>query len=159
MAQNKVNPKDISRFYSDVDKGSDKPAFCKPEHKRLFDEETATLKKALKSGLVASHRVMAQEQNLREREERGDQLNKSEHQAMAIIAEDPDGWKKRRAECAKEIRQGMPSRKEVKDRTINPFMNLRREKQGGLQALKKEYIIISRAMGEDANVSFLQRDK
>jgi len=31
MAQNKVNPKDISRFYTEVDKGSDKPAFCKPE--------------------------------------------------------------------------------------------------------------------------------
>jgi len=156
--QNKGNPKDINRFYGEVDKGSDKPAFCKPEHKRIFDEETASLKKSLKSGLVAPHRVMIQEQNLKQREERGAQLQESEDRSRKIIAEDPDGWKRRRDECAEKIKRGMPSRKEVKDRTINPFMNLRREKQEGLQATKKEFMIISRAMGEPANVSFLQRD-
>lgn len=158
MAQEKKDPKDIKRFYSDVDKGSDKPAFCKPQHKKLFEEETAGLKKSLDLGLIAPHRVMAQQQNLRTRQAREDKLNESETRAVKIIAEDPDGWAQKRDNLAEEIRQGMPSRKEVKDRTINPFMNLRREKQGGLQALKKEYIIISRAMGESANVSYLQRD-
>lgn len=159
MAQAKQDPKDIKRFYGEVDKGSDKPAFCKPEHKKLFVEETDGLRKALKSGLVAPHRVMAQELTLKQREKREDLLQESETRATKIIAEDPDGWVAERDKCAEAIKRGMPSRKEVKDRTINPFMNLRREKQEGLQALKKKYIVISRAMGLPANVSFLQRDK
>ncbi len=158
MAQEKRDPKDIKRFYGDVDKGSDKPAFCKPQHKKLFEEETAGLKKSLDLGLIAPHRVMAQQQNLKIRQAREEKLNESEDRAVKIIAEDPDGWKKERDNLAKDIRRGMPSRKEVKDHTINPFMNLRREKQEGLQDKKKRYIIISRAMGEPSNVSFLQRD-
>lgn len=158
MAVQKGNPKDINRFYGGIDKGSDKPAFCKPRHMTRFKEDTDGLRKTLETGMVAPHRRMAQELSLKEREKRDDQLRESKDAAEKIIAEDPDGWRKRRNEIGEEIRAGMPSRKDVKERRVNPHMNLKREKEGGLGQLKKEFIIISHAMGEDPNTSHLQRN-
>ena len=157
-AKENGNPKDVRRFYTDVDKGSDKPAFCKTQHMKFFKEETDGLRTALKTGMVEPTRRMKQERDLKKREAREQQHDGSMERAKKIIAEDPDGWRKRRSELAEKIADGMPSRKDVRLRRVNPHMNLRREKKEGLGEMKKEYIIISRAMGEESNTSFLQKD-
>ena len=51
----------------------------------------------------------------------------------------------------------MHSRMDAEKRRVNPHRVANAEK-GGLGAMKKEYIVISRALGEESNVSFLQRD-
>ena len=64
---------------------------------------------------------------------------------------------KRRNDLGEEIAGTMPSRDDIRKRRVNPHKIIRQEK-GGFEEKKKEYIVISRLMGEDSNVSFLQRD-
>lgn len=151
------NPMDVRRFFTPVDKGSARPAFCHPKRKADFEEGIKSMEKKLEHDMVDSSRKMAQELNLKERKERLDQLNHNFENAKKIIAENPDAWAKRRKELAKEIKSGLPTRKDVREHRVNPFANLKREKEGGLEAKKREYTIISRAMAEESNTSFLQQ--
>jgi len=153
------NPRSIHRFFTAIDKGSARPAFCYPKKKEYFEEEVRRMEKTLASNMVHPERRMAYEHQLNEHKKRLDEIHESFDNAQKIVAEDPDGWAKRREELAEQIKEGVPSRKDVKERRVNPFANLRREKVEGLEDIKNEYRIISRAMGEESNVGFLQKEK
>ena len=152
------NMKSVSRFFMPVDKGSAKPAFCYPKHRQDLKEEVRGMEKALEDGNVSSERKMKYKMDLKEKKTRLDEILESGANAKKIIAEDKDYWVKRRLACEELIAKGTPTRKDVKNRVVNPHAILRREKKEGLENIKREYQIISSAMGEESNVSFLQKD-
>ena len=152
----------IRQFFTAVDKGSSRPAFCLPRHFEAFKETTVQMRRALDNGFVAPDRKMAIEEKYRQHNERLKSLEDNRANAAKIIKEDPDAWAKRRSELAEEISNSMPKRSEVNKKRINPFRNLKTEKSG-LEAKKQEYIIISKAMQAagydvDSNITFLEKD-
>lgn len=156
--QGRHDPMSIRRFFLPVDKGASKPAFCYAKKMEFLKEDADVMEKNLDNGNVAAERRLEYKARLAKVKARVDQVFESKENAKKIIAENPDKWRDRRKELAEKISAGMPSRKDVKDRRVNPHANLRREKQEGLEKMKQEYKIISRALGEESNVSFLQRD-
>lgn len=152
------NPMEVSRFFLPVDKGAARPAFCYSKKREFIKEEMQSMEKNLENGNVASDRRLEYKMRLKQVSDRVDQINESTENAKKIISENPDKWRERREELAQKIADGMPTRKDVKDKRVNPHANLRREKKEGLEKLKNEYRIISRALGEESNISFLQKD-
>jgi len=152
-------PKSYRRFYDDkgVDKGASKPIFCYPERKKRFEEETTSMRKLLESGNINAEHKMSYELRIKEREKRLESMNSAEENARKVFDEDKDYWVDRRKKLAEEITGTMPSRDDIRKRRVNPHKIIRQEKSG-FEDKKKEYIVISRLMGEDSNVSFLQRD-
>ena len=151
-------------FFMPVDRGSARPAFCYPKHREFMSDEVNSMQKALDNGMVAPDRRMQVEHDLIKHRERLDQINESWDNAEKVIKANPDYWAARREQLASEISDAVPSRKDVKERRVNPHKNLNLEKQGGLEEKKNEFRIISRAMqaaGMDAesNVAFLQKEK
>jgi hypothetical protein len=153
----RVYPKDYRIFYGPEDKGAAKPAFCYPQRIETLKEEVRSMQRALDMGYVASDRRTGFEARLKRCKNRVDAINENTERVQKIIDNDKDYWVKRRKDLAKEIRNALPSRKDVKERRVNPFRVAKMEKEG-LGAMKKEYIIVSRALGEESNTSFLQRD-
>jgi hypothetical protein len=149
---------DVSRFFTPVDKGAAKPAFCYPAKMKDFKESVDSMQRALERGQVNKEHELSYRVKFEKHRERLEQLRESTETAKNVIAEDPDGWNKRREELKKKITAAMPSRKDIKERRVNPHSVARMEKSG-LGKLKTEYQIISRAMGEDSNISFLEREK
>ena len=120
------------------------------------------MQRVLDQGHITADRRMDFENKLKQHQARLDALRENKDNAAKIINEDPDAWAKRRKELAEEISNSMPSRKDVNKKRVNPFRNLKKEKSG-LEAKKKEYIIISKAMQAaghdvDSNISFLEKD-
>ena len=152
-------PKSYKRFYDStgVDKGASKPIFCYPERKKRFEEETQGMRRLLDSGNINSEHKMSYELRVKEREKRLESMNSAEGKARESFEQDKDYWVKRRNDLGEEIAGTMPSRDDIRKRRVNPHKIIRQEK-GGFEEKKKEYIVISRLMGEDSNVSFLQRD-
>ena len=156
------SPMNTRRFFTQVDKGSSRPAFCLPRHMDAFKETTEQMERALEGGHITADRRMDFEAKLKQHQNRLAELQANKQNAANIINEDPDAWHKRRNELAEEIRDAMPSRTDNVKKRVNPFSNLKREKSG-LEAKKQEYIIISKAMQAaghevESNVSFLEKD-
>jgi hypothetical protein len=159
----------MKQFYGEVDKGSAKPAFCYPKRAQSFKEELESMEKAVAEGRVDPERKMAYELQVKEHRARVDQINDSFENAKEIIDKNPDAWKSRRENLAKEIAERTPTADAVRKRRVNPHSVLRSEKQGSsgkrpLEDLKREYTIISRAFQargdyEEANHSYLQKDE
>lgn len=145
-------------FYGELDKGSNKPSFCYPKRKEALKEEIDRMERALDSGYIGKDREMQIKQDLQKRKERIEKINEQEEKAKKLFNENKDAWMKRREALAEEITGSMPSRDNVKKKTINPFSTLKKEK-GGLEEKKREYIVLSRLAEEESNVSFLQKDK
>ena len=153
----RVHPQDYHALFGPLDKGAAKPAFCYPERTRILEEEVRKMEKNIEMGYISSERKMAYEGRLKERRDRLDGINEATANAQKLVANDPDYWAKRRKELGREIRAAMPSRKDVEKRRVNPYRVNKMEKEG-LGEKKKEYIVISRILGEESNTSFLQRD-
>jgi len=158
------------QFFTPVDKGGTKPAFCYPKRAEHLQDEYKSRKRTLESGaLDGQENKMAFELKTKAIGERLAEINGSFENAREIIDKAPDSWAKRRDTLKKEIEARLPTRDDVKKRRVNPHTNLRNEKQGmndqrPLEEVKREFTIISRALqarGEDANAnaSFLQKDK
>jgi len=161
-ADKKPKKKDIVRFFTAVDKGSSRPAFCLPSQIERYREDVGKMEKAIEMGQVQPERKLAFEQKYKQKKGRLDQLEENQDNAKKIISSDPDYWSKRREELAGEIRAATPSRRDIKKRHVNPHKIIRMEKDG-LERKKQEYIIISRAMRTaghdvDSDISFLERD-
>jgi hypothetical protein len=160
----KRNPFITRQFFTAVDEGSSKPSFCYPSKRQMFSEEVESLQKAVDGGFIEESRKMEAQHRLNQRRARLDEIEKCRENAVKIINKDVDGWKKEYSRLAEEISNGMPTRKDVKDKRVNPFSNLKREKQGGLESAKRDYQIIGRALTEatgehhETNVGFLQKD-
>ena len=152
------NPHSMRRFFMPIDKGSAKPAFCYGRRKRDLEEEVNGMERALEMGHVSSEKKIKYKRDLAEKHYRLEQIKECGENARKIVEEDKDYWVKRREKCAEAIRDATPSRKDVKQRVVNPHAVLRREKREGLEEIKREYQIISRALGEESNISFLQKD-
>lgn len=146
-------------FYGELDKGAAKPTFCHPKRKQDMEEEVKKMKRVLDGGDISSEHKMSFELRLKEREGRLDKINESEERSRKNFEEDKDYWVKRRNELKETIRDAMPSRTDVKERRVNPHKVIKDEKEGGLGQVKTEFIVLSRLMGEDSNVSFLQRGR
>jgi hypothetical protein len=153
----RVHPEDYHVFFGPLDKGAAKPAFCYPERTRILKEEVRKMERNIEMGYISPERKLAYESRLKARRERLDAINENAANAHKIVTDNPDYWAKRRRELGKEIRAAMPSRKDVEKRRVNPHRVAKMEKEG-LGEKKREYIIISRALGEESNTSFLQRD-
>lgn len=148
---------DISRFYTPIDKGASKPAFCYTKKIENLKEEVGSMRRAIEQGRVTGERKMTFEQNLNQKVKRLKEIEDNVNNAKKIIKEDPDLWAKRREEIAEVIKEATPSRSDEMKRRVNPHAVLKNEKTG-LGELRKEYVIISKAMGEESNTTFLQKD-
>ena len=145
-------------FYSEVDKGSAKPAFCYPGQNKTLTEEVDGMKRALDNGYVDKTREMSLRAEYKLKRARLDAINQAHKEAKKLMAEDKDAWMKRRTKLGEEIADATPTYKDVKRRRVNPFTVLKNEKNKGLEEKKREYTVISRLAGEESNTSFLQRD-
>jgi len=153
----RVHPRDYQVFFGPLDKGAAKPAFCYPDRTEILEDEIRKMERALDMDFVSPERKMAFESKLKMRKTRLEGIREGAEKAQKIVAEDPDYWAKRRKELGRDIRNAMPSRKDVEKRRVNPHRVAKMEKEG-LGEKKREYIIISRALGEESNTSFLQKD-
>lgn len=149
--------KDYREFWGKHDKGAAKPAFCYPQRVNNLREEVRSMERNLERGFVSAERKMAYEARLKERKERLDGIDESTARVKRSIDNDKDYWVKRRKDLGSEIRTAMPSRSDVQKRRVNPYKIAKMEKEG-LGDKKREYIVISRALGEESNISFLERD-
>jgi len=158
------------QFFSPVDKGSSKPAFCYPGRAESLQREFKTRDALLKSGaLDDQENKMSYELKTKQIGERVEEIYGSFEKAREIINKAPDSWAKRRQTLAEEITERTPTRDDKIKKRVNPHAVLREEKIGTggkrpLEEVKREYTIISRALqarGEEAeaNSSFLQKDK
>ena len=158
----RVHPEDYKMFWGPEDKGAAKPAFCYPQRVEALEDEVRSMERSLEMGYITAERKMTYAARLEKAKGRLDAINENTERVQNIIAQDPDRWNKRRKELAQDIKRGTPSRSDVKKRHVNPFTVAKIEKgvggKPGLGALKREYIVISRALGEESNTSFLQRD-
>jgi len=153
----RVYPRDYKIFWGPADKGAAKPAFCYPDRIRNLRDEVKSMERNLEMGYITAERKMVYEARLKQRKERLDSIDEHTERSMKIVSDDKDFWAKRRDELAEKISAGMPSRSDVRKRRVNPHKVIKMEKDG-FGALKKEYIVISRALGEESNISFLERD-
>ena len=153
----RVHPEDYKMFWGPEDKGAAKPAFCYPQRIETLEEEVRSMERTLEMGTIAGNRKPGYQARLKTRKDRLDAINENKERVQNIIAKDPDHWVKRRKQLEREIKSSLPSRKDVEKRRVNPYKVAKMEK-GGLGAMKNEYIVISRALGEESNTSFLQRD-
>ena len=158
-----------SQFFKPVDKGSARPAFCYPKRAENLKEDLRKMEKTLEMGYVTPERKMAFELKTKEVRNRVAQIDESFDNAKKIIETSKDGWKTRLDNLGEEISKMTPTRKDVKDRRVNPHTVLRREKKGDkgsrpLEHIKRDYTIIARALqasGEDveSDHSYLQKDR
>lgn len=153
----RVHPEDYRIFWGPHDKGAAKPDICYPQRLQTLREEVQSMERSLEMGYISAERKMAYEARLKERRARLDSIDENIANTRKIINENKDFWVRRRNELAEEIRDGQPSRTDIEKRRVNPYRIAKMEKEG-FGELKKEYIVISRALGEESNVSFLQRD-
>lgn len=157
-------PRDINRFFTKIDAGSSRPAFCMPRHIAEIKGDVEAMRNNMDQGFVPTDQRMRYNQKYKELRDRYDQLVNSQENAAAIIKEDPDGWAERRKELASEISAGMPTEEAIAKRKVNPHKVLRDEKERGLERKKQEFIIISKAMQSagyeaESNIESLQREK
>ena len=144
------------QFIGEVSKGSARPAYCNPGGISKLKETIEDMKQNLEAGNVSPEQRMKYKMNLKKHEDRLTEINDEKDRGLKIIKEDPEYWGKRREQLEKEIKAETPSRKDVKDRLINPHTVLRNEMEG-LREKKLEYQIISPLLNEDSDISYLQR--
>ena len=152
-------PKSFRKAFFDpkLDKGASKPVFCYPKRKQDLEEEVAKMEKTLDGGNINKEHEMTYRLRHKERKERLDAIHEAEDNAHKNFDQDKDYWVKRREDLKEEIRNTMPTRADIQKRRVNPHKIIKTEKSG-FEEKKKEFIVISRLMDEDSNISFLQRD-
>ena len=153
----RVTKEDHKMFWGPLDKDANKPSFCYPDRERVLRDEVKEMEQSLAMGYVSQDRQLGFEVKLKAKKDRLDGLDANTQRVRSMVNGNKDAWAERRKDIAKQIAAGMPSRKDVEKRRVNPH-RIAKAEMGGLGALKKEYIIISRALGEESNVSLLQRD-
>jgi hypothetical protein len=143
-------------FIGEVSKGSARPAFCNPGGVNKMQETVSDMRKNLEEGNVAPQQREQYKMNLRKHEERLSAIQDEKNNALKLYQQDAPYWDKRVEELEKEIKAETPSKKDIKDRMVNPHTVLRREMEG-LREKKLEYQVIQRLRDEDSNISYLQR--
>jgi hypothetical protein len=151
------NEKDYRNWWGPHDKGAAKPAFCYQRRVDNLREEVRSMERNLDMGYVSAERKMAYETRLKERKTRLDSIDAETSRVRKSLGKNKDYWVERRKELGEQIASAMPSRNDVEKRRVNPYKVAKMEKEG-LGDMKKEYIVISRALGEESNISFLERD-
>lgn len=144
------------QFIGEVSKGSARPSFCSPGGVIKIEETVADMKKNLQDGNVDSSQREQYKINLKIHEDRVSAIKDEKDSALKTYHENQDYWDKRVEELGKEIKAETPSRKDVKDRLVNPHTVLRKE-MDGLREKKLEYQILQRLRDEDSNISYLQK--
>ena len=147
----------VQDLYGPLDKGSAKPSFCYPKRKANLTEELEKMQSSLANGYIGQDRVMEFKMKIREKKERLDAINEQEAVTRKLFEDNKDIFMKRRLELAEEISMSMPTEKDVQKRRVNPWRTLQKEKSG-LEAKKREFIIISLLAGEESSIPFLQRE-
>jgi hypothetical protein len=144
-------------FFGSQDKGSAKPSFCYPRAKDSLREDNRSIQTALDNGYYAPNKKLSLQAELRKNQAKLDALDEQENRARVLFENNKDACMERRKALAEEIRESMPTEKEVKKRHINPYRQLEKE-QKGLKEKKLEYIVLSHLAGEESNTSFLQKE-
>lgn len=159
-------------FFRDHDKGSARPAFCYPSSVRAFKEEASKLEKLFRDRMVHPTREVELSEKLRSMKQRISEIDKQAAEVKKEMKADPDYWDGRRKELAEMIKEYTPSKSTRKKKLVSPREILSREKgtkgklpkleHGGdsmsLEEAKKEYMIISRAMDEESNISYIEKE-
>jgi hypothetical protein len=153
----RVTRDDYKIFWGPHDKGAAKPSFCYSKRNEDLAEEITKMERTLAMGYVSPERKMVFESKLKAKKDRLEGLNANTERVRGIVNKNREGWQRRREELGKYIAENEPTRKDVEKKRVNPYRVAKME-QGELGRAKKEYIVISRALGEESNVSFLQRD-
>lgn len=153
----KGRPKDFRKFFGPLDKGANKPSFCYPGRIERLREEVSNMEKALDNKHVPPDHEQVFRQRFKTRKERLDKIMEHSKEAKAHFNEDPDYWKGRFTELKEEIRKTMPSRKDVKEKRVNPHSVLKQEKSG-FEEKKREFMVLGKLLEEETNISHLQRN-
>ena len=151
-------------FYGTHDKGSKFPAWTSPKRVEELSDQAKAYKEALDKNQVSSDMRPQVENKYKMISERLGSIVNSWDETQKFVNENEDKLNKRRKELAKEIGDLTPPRQMEKEHRVNPHTVLRREKEPDEKGLtlddkKSEYILISRALGEESNVGFLQKER
>ena len=161
----KDKPRTYRQFYGALDKKtvngkevySNKPAFCYPSRIQKMGEDIDGMQKALDLGHVPPDHRMEFEHVMKQRKARHEEILEQRESAVKSFQEDPVYWESRYKELKKVIQDGMPSRKDVKEKRVNPHSVLKREKEG-LEEAKREFMVIGKLIGKETNLDFLRRE-
>lgn len=159
----KDKPVDYRNFYGRMDRNqkgevvSNRPTFAYPTRVRDLEEEVASMKRVLDGNMVSSDRRMEFELRYKELKKKVDGIRGDEAAAMKHLEDNKDAYYSRFKELQEIIKNGMPTKKDIKERRISPHRVLREEK-GGFGALKKEYQILAAMFGEETDTTTLQRE-
>ena len=156
-------------FFREHDRGAAKPAFCYPRNVEDMREEIKKIETLIKDNNVMPTRRRTLEAQLQQKKDRISLIDKQTKEVKKDINEDQDYWDKRRNTLAEKIRDNTPSRRDIKEKRVSAWTVNKLEKgaKGKLdidgekmtiEQAKNEYQIISRAMDEESNIGFLQRD-
>lgn len=159
-------------FFREHDKGSSRPAFCYPSSIQTLREDTSKLEKLLSSRMIDPSREPELKARHRMLKKRLTEIDKQTNEIRKEIKEDSDYWSGRRKELMELIRENTPSKTDRQKKRVSPQEVIKREKglkgklppleHGGdsltLQEAKKEFMIVSKAMDEDSNISFLEKE-
>jgi hypothetical protein len=158
----------VRQFFTPVDKGSAKPAFCYPRRTQGLKEELAQMERNIRDGNVDPQQKMSYDLKAKKIRQRVGDIDQSFEKAKEIIDKAPDAWKTRLQTLSAEIAERTPSREDKRKRRVNPHGVLREEKVGSqgkrpLEEIKREYTVIARAFQargdyEESNHSFLEKD-
>lgn len=154
----KVRKQGVEAFFGPHDKGSAKPSFCYPKQKEDLKRKIDSMEKSLSDGYVAENRRMAMRLDIKKHKERLDAIECHEADVKTLVKNNKDALVERRNQLAEEIANRMPTAKAVEKHKVNPFRIYNEEKKGGLGEKKREFQIISHALGEESNTHFLQKD-
>jgi hypothetical protein len=154
----KVQKLGYRAFFGPQDKGSAKPSFCYPRAKDSLKEDIRSIENALDNGYYAPNKKLSLQADLRTKKKKLDAINEQETSAKRLFDDNKDACIQRRTALQEEIRESIPTEKEVKKRHVNPFRNYEKE-QKGLKEKKLEYIVLSHLAGEESNTSFLQKEQ
>ena len=154
----KVQKLGYRAFFGPQDVGSVKPSFCYPRAKDSLKEDIRSIENALDNGYYAPDKKLRLQADLKTKKKKLDSLNEQETNAKRLFDDNKDACMQRREALKDEIRESIPTEKEVKKRHVNPFRNLEKE-QKGLKEKKLEYIVLSHLAGEESNTSFLQKEQ
>lgn len=169
----KSEPKrSMRQFFFPHDKGSGRPAFCYPENISSLKEDTEKLEKLIQSRMIHPSHELEAKDRLRQLKGRLKEIEKQQHEVKTEMSKNREFFTSRREELAVLIREHTPSKSQRKLKKVSGREIYAREKglKGKLPALlhggetftleeaKREFMMLSKALGEDSDISHVEKD-
>lgn len=154
----KGRPKDYRKalYDAELDNGANKPSWTYTGRIKAMKDRLGSMEKSQSEGWVPPEERARYDHNYKREKERLEKILESKEKADKWFEENKDYAAQRREELAEHIKEGMHSKTDGMGKKVNPHTVLKREK-GGLEEAKREFMVLSKGLGEESNITFLQK--